>query len=135
MHETDHGKTGGLAGGKGFTPKGPEVQVYGCSTVVLVLPPSRDGHGIARKRPGNRTQNQKHQLALEVFTLRDRLNYGYRTIRRRAGLLSAGLFDNALASLGEDGSAALSEDVRRRRPVGMVTADRRRDDARLFSCV
>ncbi len=50
-------------------------------------------------------------------------------------LLSAGLFDNALASLGEDGSAALSEDVRRRRPVGMVTADRRRDDARLFSCV
>jgi transcriptional regulator with XRE-family HTH domain len=62
---------------------------------------------------------------------------------RRAGikqdrydrLLSAGLFDNALASLGEDGSAALSEDARRRRPVGMVTSDRRRGDARLFSCV
>jgi len=50
-------------------------------------------------------------------------------------LLSAGLFDNALASLGEDGSAALSEDARRRRPVGMVTSDRRRGDARLFSCV
>ncbi len=50
-------------------------------------------------------------------------------------LLSAGLFDNALASLGVDGSAALSEDARRRRPVGMVTSDRRRGDARLFSCV
>ena len=50
-------------------------------------------------------------------------------------VLSAGLFDNALASLGEDGSAALSEDARRRRPVGMVTSDRRRGDARLFSCV
>jgi hypothetical protein len=54
---------------------------------------------------------------------------------RDAQLLSAGLFDNALASLGEDGSAALSEDARRRRPVGMVTSDRRRGDARLFSCV
>jgi hypothetical protein len=51
------------------------------------------------------------------------------------GVLSAGLFDNALASLGEDGSAVLSEDARRRRPVGMVTSDRRRGDARLFSCV
>jgi hypothetical protein len=50
-------------------------------------------------------------------------------------MLSAGLFDNALASLGEDGSAALSEDARRRRPVDMVTSDRRRGDARLFSCV
>ena len=50
-------------------------------------------------------------------------------------VLSAGLFDNALASLGEDGSAVLSEDARRRRPVGMVTSDRRRGDARLFSCV
>ena len=56
-------------------------------------------------------------------------------LRAMAKVLSAGLFDNALASLGEDGSAALSEDARRRRPVGMVTSDRRRGDARLFSCV
>jgi hypothetical protein len=60
----------------------------------------------------------------------------YRSVVRcHIRLLSAGLFDNALASLGEDGSAALSEDARRRRPVGMVTSDRRRGDARLFSCV
>ena len=58
-----------------------------------------------------------------------------RAIGHEKLLLSAGLFDNALASLGEDGSAALSEDARRRRPVGMVTSDRRRGDARLFSCV
>jgi hypothetical protein len=63
-------------------------------------------------------------------------NWGSRGRRFKSGqLLSAGLFDNALASLGEDGSAALSEDARRRRPVGMVTSDRRRGDARLFSCV
>jgi len=55
--------------------------------------------------------------------------------RTQTMVLSAGLFDNALASLGEDGSAALSEDARRRRPVGMVTSDRRPGDARLFSCV
>ena len=74
-----------------------------------------------------------HRLTVKPAEAHGRAHLAVRVLP--SALLSAGLFDNALASLGEDGSAALSEDARRRRPVGMVTSDRRRGDARLFSCV